>query len=357
MDELRRLVPPPAPQLLGGERIDASCYVRFLSVCNWEIPRAEEMLSSDLKWRRKYQPRKLRPSDMQIMCRQNAWQVMMKEGGRFGMGGLNVGGNDENAGSGKRKSSNGRSRDGSRSGIRNGARLGRSKEKKDGGSGAGSSDRGESPPSSSGGDKRSSVDDRAGGSGTDDDNFFLAFREQWTRPPLQPPHVKPPLAQWRHTKQGMPLTFLEVANWHPELAGHDERVRHVAYHMEHYIRRMPSRRGGKSKRCAIIMDLRGFKATMLPYVKECVDVLRLHYPGRLGAACFINVPAYFYPVRRQVLFVHRLQPPFVAASSLLTGLCPLSSHLPSLPPSCVLTMRSMLPLASLGRSGRSSRLG
>ena len=29
---------------------------------------------------------------------------------------------------------------------------------------------------------------------------------------------------------------------------------------------------------------------------ECVEVLRLHYPGRLGAACFINVPGYFHPV-------------------------------------------------------------
>ena len=35
---------------------------------------------------------------------------------------------------------------------------------------------------------------------------------------------------------------------------------------------------------------------MLPAVREAVGVLRHHYPGRLGAACFINVPGYFHPV-------------------------------------------------------------
>ena len=46
------------------------------------------------------------------------------------------------------------------------------------------------------------------------------------------------------------------------------------------------------------MDMEGFKPTMLPYIKSAIDVLRTHYPGRLGCACFINVPAYFYPVWR-----------------------------------------------------------
>ena len=66
--------------------------------------------------------------------------------------------------------------------------------------------------------------------------------------------------------------------------------------MEHYIRRMPTRAGGRRvQRCMIVMDMRGFKVSMLPYVRECISVLRNHYPGRLGAACFINVPSYFYP--------------------------------------------------------------
>ena len=38
--------------------------------------------------------------------------------------------------------------------------------------------------------------------------------------------------------------------------------------------------------------------SQLPYIKSAIDVLRSHYPGRLGCACFINVPAYFYPVWR-----------------------------------------------------------
>ena len=74
-------------------------------------------------------------------------------------------------------------------------------------------------------------------------------------------------------------------------------MRHVSYHMEHYIRRMPTRAGGSRRiqRACIILDMDGFRPTTLPYIKECIDVLRNHYPGRLGAACFINVPPYFYP--------------------------------------------------------------
>lgn len=34
----------------------------------------------------------------------------------------------------------------------------------------------------------------------------------------------------------------------------------------------------------------------LPHVRAAINVLRAHYPGRLGVACFINVPGYFYPV-------------------------------------------------------------
>ena len=105
--------------------------------------------------------------------------------------------------------------------------------------------------------------------------------------------------RWRCTRQGMPITLFEVGEWHPDRASsHLERTKHVAYHMEHYIRRMPTRAGHtrRVQRACFIMDMRGFKATMLPQVKEAVDVLRNHYPGRLGIACFINVPGYFHPI-------------------------------------------------------------
>ena len=64
--------------------------------------------------------------------------------------------------------------------------------------------------------------------------------------------------------------------------------------MEHYLRRMPTRSGGtrRVQRCVIVMDMQGFKATMLPHVREAVSVLRNRYPARLGVACFINVPGY-----------------------------------------------------------------
>ena len=40
----------------------------------------------------------------------------------------------------------------------------------------------------------------------------------------------------------MPITLFEVGEWHPDRASsHLERTKHVAYHMEHYIRRMPTR--------------------------------------------------------------------------------------------------------------------
>ena len=44
---------------------------------------------------------------------------------------------------------------------------------------------------------------------------------------------------------------------------------------------------------------RGARAScraQLPYIKVAINVLRSHYPGRLGCACFINTPGYFYPV-------------------------------------------------------------
>lgn len=115
---------------------------------------------------------------------------------------------------------------------------------------------------------------------------------------MHPPHTRPPLTHWRYTRQGMPITLCVVKEWHPDRCSHAERVRHVAYHMEHYIRRMPTRAGGtrRVQRCCFIMDMRGFSPTMLPHIKSAINVLRSHYPGRLGCACFINTPGYFHPV-------------------------------------------------------------
>jgi hypothetical protein len=52
------------------------------------------------------------------------------------------------------------------------------------------------------------------------------------------------------------------------------------------------------QRCAILISLSGFKASMVPYVCECIQILRKHYPGRLGVACLYNTPPYWYPFWR-----------------------------------------------------------
>ena len=114
---------------------------------------------------------------------------------------------------------------------------------------------------------------------------------------LHPPHSKPGFGlHWRHTTHGMPVTLLQVSEWFPEsYSCRDERLRHVAYHMEHYVRLMGRRNGRQIERCCILMDMSGFRPATLPHVYDCIEVLRKHYPGRLGCAAFINVPSYFYP--------------------------------------------------------------
>ncbi len=42
-----------------------------------------------------------------------------------------------------------------------------------------------------------------------------------------------------------------------------------------------------------MFDMRGFENYMLPYIHRCVNILRMHYPGRAGAMLFINCPFYF----------------------------------------------------------------
>jgi len=236
MEEARRLAPAPEPRLIGGERIDSLTYCRFLSVCDWDAKRAAKLLRRDFRWRIKYKPKTLHNTDMPNMNRQRAWVVLLRPVGRAG------------------------------------ALFG-------GGSGSSYSQ------FYSGGSRSRK---RSGGSALWD----------LRREPLHPPHTRPPFTQWRYTRQGMPITVCIVNNWYPERCSHDERIRHVAYHIEHYIRRMPVRAGGtrRVQRACFMVDLHNFRPAMLPYIKASIDILRSHYPSRLGVACFFNVPGYFHPV-------------------------------------------------------------
>ena len=54
---------------------------------------------------------------------------------------------------------------------------------------------------------------------------------------------------------------------------------------------MPAAADDRVRVCACLcVDLQ------LPHIKSAINVLRSHYPGRLGCACFINTPGYFHPV-------------------------------------------------------------
>lgn len=108
---------------------------------------------------------------------------------------------------------------------------------------------------------------------------------------LDPPHNCPPLQRWRTTRHGLPVTYFQSWMWRPDLASKFDFERHIAYHMDHFVRRMNRARG--VSRICIIFDMSGFESWMLSYIKTSVDILRLHYPGRAGAMCFINCPSYF----------------------------------------------------------------
>ena len=208
--ELMRLAPAPEPRLLGGERIDTHTYCRFLSVNNWDPVKASAMIKQDFTWRMRYQPRMLRPSDMPTMCRQRAWMVLTKPV-RTPLWGVGV------------------ADSGGASGGNATARFHQWRQRRWLRFGA------EQPP---------------------------RLLPRWS---LHPPHTRPPLTQWRCTRQGMPFTLCIVSEWHPERCSHDERIKHVAYHMEHYIRRMPTKHGGTRRvhRCCFLMDMRGFKPSMV----------------------------------------------------------------------------------------------
>ena len=79
----------------------------------------------------------------------------------------------------------------------------------------------------------------------------------------------------------------------------------MAYHVHHLLRRLPTPSSTNSNnsntknnvsRICVIFDMRGFEHSMLPYIHRAINVLRLHYPGRAGAMCFINCPTYFTTV-------------------------------------------------------------
>lgn len=183
------LVPAPDPKNMGGERIEPITYYRFLSVCNWEPARAAPLLQKDFRWRIKYKPKLLRPSHMPNMCRQRAWIVLTKPVGRAGAlwGGATASGSLWGGSTRSTESS-------------------------------GSSGGGSSPSGSSSGSGSLVIYSRSRSSTSH-------------RAPLHPPHTRPPLTQWRYTRQGMPITLCVVGNWMPERVSHDERERHVAYHV------------------------------------------------------------------------------------------------------------------------------
>ena len=171
VDELRRLCPPPTPQSLGGEKPDTAMYCRFLSVVNWDPERAASKLAADFKWRQKIKPRILRPSHCQTLARQQAWQVLMQPRPAL------------LAWTGSTNSSCERPNGGSRW-----------------------FHRGSSSDSSS--------------------TSWLT-----TRAPLTPSHYRPPMQQWRYTKQGLPITLFECWQWRPDKGSKQERIWHIAYHV------------------------------------------------------------------------------------------------------------------------------
>ena len=232
--QLRAAAPPPHKALLGGEVVNDDTYKRFLAVQHWDVQKAETTLRQDFEWRKKYKPHALRPKHCDEACSQLAWRVLLKQ-----------------------------------------PKTPRSKHK---------------------------VNETEASLSTDFRSLrrrlaTIAKRKRIAPSQLHPPHTRPPLAQWRYTRHGMPITHVDVRLWHPERYSDKKEVtRHCAYHMEHYVRRMPQKNGRQVQRCCIIMSLKGFRASAVPYVCECIQILRMHYPGRLGVAVLYNVPSYFWPL-------------------------------------------------------------
>jgi hypothetical protein len=238
--ELKRLVPPPTKHELGGggggSEADAinddAYYARFLSVNEWDPIKTESSIRQSIVWRKRVKPSTLRPRHCPTLCRQYAWLALTT-----GPGSKMILKDDD--------------------------------------------------------------DDNQ----QDDKNNNKKRNNNKRQLPLDPPYNCPPFQSWRTTKHGLPITYFRCWKWKPHLATSEESEKHLAYHIHHLIRRMPSSSssldGGNKNvvsRICVIFDMRGFETWMLPYIHKCINILRLQYPGRAGAMCFINVPIYFTTV-------------------------------------------------------------
>ena len=68
------LVPAPPPQAIGGERVSEDDFLRFLTVCRFDVPNAATMLRADFEWRRSMRPRALKYKGATSGCR--GWTVL-----------------------------------------------------------------------------------------------------------------------------------------------------------------------------------------------------------------------------------------------------------------------------------------
>jgi hypothetical protein len=247
--ELKRLVPPPSKRELGiscggvveGDAMDDdSFYARFLSINNWDPIKTVPSIRQSISWRKRIQPWRLRPKHCPTLCRQHAWIALTS-----GHGSKSISTDDDEIGRDER------------------------------------------------GLKETSSKRRS---------------NQPLLPPLDPPYNCPPLQSYRTTAHGLPITYFKCWKWKPHLASDHESELHLAYHIHHLIRRLPKsspslrRRNwnyyndNEVSRICVIFDMRGFETWMLPYIHKSINILRLHYPGRAGAMCFINTPIYFTAV-------------------------------------------------------------
>ena len=265
ISELRRLVPPPSKHELGysaysneasdEDAIDSDAYyARFLSVNNWDPIKTQPSLRQSIDWRKRVKPWRLRPRHCGTLCRQYAWIALTSGPGSCSSESLSAIENDdeeviEEQDTADNCSNNEKNQQRRRTNIKK--------------------------------------------------------KRQQQHLPLDPPYNCPPLQSWRTTKHGLPITYFRCWKWKPHLATADESEKHLAYHIHHLIRRMPRSRGRRSSatavsRICVIFDMRGFESWMLPYIHKCINILRLQYPGRAGAMCFINCPGYFTAVWRVI---------------------------------------------------------
>lgn len=206
IEDLRELVPAPPPHALGGEVVDSDTYQRFLQVQGWSVPKAAEMMGKDLEWRRRIRPRAIHPRSIATACSQRGWLVLMRHHGSNLL--MEVDEPHAPAANTSRPSTRG---------FLSRWRLPRNQKLH-----------------------------------LPHPHLHFTYPHlhlphafhRHAGPSLHPPHVKPALAHWVYTRHGMPVTYINVKAWRPtRYKSKDECTRFCAYHMEHYIRRMPSRQG------------------------------------------------------------------------------------------------------------------